>query len=66
MKTIYASLLAVAFFAAPAFASGEHCVTRNIVANYTNGSLQSTQCFSSESNYKAPTPDKCKHETKRS
>lgn len=58
MKTLL-TIIATAFLTTGAFASAEHCVTRNVIANYANGSGVSTQCFTSESGYKAPTPDKC-------
>ena len=58
MKKLTIAFAALAMLAGTAYASKEHCVTRSVVANYANGTLVSTQCFSHESGYKTPKPEK--------
>jgi hypothetical protein len=59
MKRAYLSIAVLALLSVSAFASGEHCVTRNVIANYVGGDGVSTQCFSSESNFKDRVKDDC-------
>lgn len=54
MKKLSITFIALALLSTAAVASREHCVTRHIVANYVGGTMDSTQCFSHESNYIAP------------
>lgn len=66
MKTlkITTAFAALALLSGAALASGEHCVTRSIEANYNGGDVApSTQCYSSESNFKKRVErEKCEHE----
>lgn len=61
MKTLL-TLATLALLSTNAFAGKEHCVTRNVIANYVNGSGLSTVCSATDSKF---VDDKLKCETRK-